>query len=140
MDRFSQILYDLGKELNIDLHVDQNRVCQINYRGTLHFQLEYLEPKEELLLAAFLCDVPPGKYRETLFHHCLVYNGIFPRVGTFGYSQKNNQLTYFTFIAAANLTGEKLSTHLEQFIQSALQWKDAVEGGKPLPTITTDRP
>ena len=46
MTRFEQILFDLGKEWEIELYPDQNRVCQLNYKGQLHIQLQYDERKE----------------------------------------------------------------------------------------------
>lgn len=134
MDRFSQILYDLGKELMTTLYIDPNGVCQINYKEQLHFQLQYQEAKEQLLVAAFLCEVPAGKYREKLFRQSLVHNGHFPKVGTLAYSERNNQLTFFEFLPVFNLTGEALSTFLETFVKHALEWKQAVENGTPLPT------
>lgn len=138
MDRFSQILYDLGLAIDTSLYVDPNGVCQLNYKDLLSVQLQYLEPKEQLLMAAFLCEVPPGKYREKLFSSCLVHNGEHPNVGTFGFSERNNQLTYFSFISAIELTGDKLLVRLDSFVENGLEWKDAVENGKPLPTI--DKP
>lgn len=134
MDRFSQILYDLGKEIQTDLFVDTNRVCQLNYKDQLSIQLQYLEPKELLLVAAFLCEIPPGKFREKLFRESLIHNDEFPRVGTLAFSERNNQLTFFEFVPAVELTGEKLFVFLETFVENALPWKEAVETGKPLPT------
>ena len=134
MDRFSQILYDLGEVINATLHIDQNGVCQLNYKDELSVQLQYLEPKELLLIATFLHEVPPGKYREKLFNSCLIHNGEYPRIGTLGYSERNNQLTFFEFLPATELTGEKLFAFLQTFFENALSWKEAVETGKPLPT------
>jgi uncharacterized protein YjfI (DUF2170 family) len=135
MNRFSQILYDLGLAIDASLHVDPNGVCQLNYENLLSVQLQYLEPKEQLLIATFLCEVPPGKYREKLFGSCLIQNGEYPMMGTFGFCERNNQLTYFFFISAIELTGEKLLLHLNSLIENSLRWKDAIENGKPLPTI-----
>lgn len=135
MDRFEELLYDLGKEIGVDLYPDQNRICQINYQDELHLQLQYDEPRVRLSLATFICEVPPGKYREKLFKETLKSNGEYPRMGTFGYSERNNMLTLFEYVPAMGLTGEKLFKTLQEFIEKALLWQDAVANGKPLPTI-----
>lgn len=136
MDRFSQILYDLGKEMNTDLYPDQHRLCQLNWQDQLHIQLEYEEAKERLLIGTFLCDVPPGKFREKIFREALKSNAAFPRIGTLAYSDRNNKLTLFEYVYADNLRSDKLFQLLQQFINKAHQWKEAIEKNRPLPGIT----
>lgn len=135
MDRFSQILYDLSLEVGggIKLYIDEHRVCQLNYDGKLHLQLHYDESKEQLMIASFICDVPPGKYREKLLKAALIANGDFPRMGTFGYMERNNKLTLFHYLSSEEATGPKVFNALNSFISKALEWKNAVEGGHPLP-------
>ena len=137
MDRFQQILYDLGKEIDVELYPDQNQICQINYHDQIHLQIIYEEAKERIMLATFICDVPPGKYREKLLKAALIQNGEYPRAGTFAYSERNNKLTLFTYTPAFELTGEKLHKKLDALIELASVWKDAVENGKPLPAPST---
>jgi len=134
MDRFSQVLYDLGLILEDSLYIDENRVCQLNYKDELHIQLQFEESKEQLLVGSFLCEVPPGKYREKLLKEALRFNEEYPRIGTLAYSERNNMLTLFETIPAAGLTGEKLFEWLERFIEEGKEWKNAVEGGHPLPS------
>ncbi|NGX58996.1 MAG: hypothetical protein KR126chlam3_00140 [Chlamydiae bacterium] len=133
MDRFSQILYDLGKQIDSSLYPDPNRICQLNYQDELHIQIQYDEPKEQIFLASFICDVPPGKYREKLLRAGLVSNNEYPRVGTLSFSEKNNKLTLIEYVPAPNLSGEKLFKILQEFIEKAKTWKDAVENGRALP-------
>lgn len=139
MDRFSEILYDLGKEIGVDLYPDENRICQLNFQDRLHIQLQYDEPSEKILIACFVCDVPPGKYREKLLKEALKSNALYPRLGTLGYSERNNKLTLFEYVHIPGLKGEKLFETLEAFIAKAVDWKEAVEGGKPLPTVEKKR-
>lgn len=136
MDRFSEILYDLGKEIGVELYPDQNRICELNYDDQFSIQLTYDETKEELTLATFICDVPPGKYREKLLSATLTANGEFPRVGTFGYSERNNKLTLFATLPSEKLRSDILFSFLEKFIEKTHSWKDAVENGKPFPITT----
>ncbi len=131
MDLFAQVLFDLGREIGVDLYPDANRICQINYQDELHIQLQYDEPKEQILIASFLCDVPPGKYREQLLRTALISNNEYPRMGTLAFSERNNKLTLFEYVSAKNLTVQTL----EKFIEKGHLWKDAVENGKPLPTV-----
>ena len=133
MERFAQILYDLGKEIHTDLYPDHNKVCELNYHDELRIQLQYEERTEQIFVGSFLCDVPPGKYREKLLRAGLVSNGEYPKIGTLAYSEKNNKLTLFEYIPAENLTGEKLFKFLEAFFEKGKSWKDAVENGRPLP-------
>lgn len=134
MDLFAQILFDLGKEIGVDLYPDSNRICQINYQDELHIQLQHDEAKEQILIASFLCDVPPGKYREQLLRAALLSNGEYPRIGTLAYSERNNKLTLFEMVPTQNLSTDKLYKLLEQFIEKGHNWKEAVEKGKSLPS------
>ncbi len=136
MDLFAQILFDLGKEVGIELYPDTNRLCQLNFNDEFHLQLQLEEAKEQLLIAAFLCDVPAGKYREKLFNAALIHNHDFPHFGTLAYSERNNQLTLFQYLPVQDLTGEKLFKFLSEFIEMGKSWRDAVENGRPLPTQT----
>jgi len=134
MDRFSQILYDLGQILEETLYIDENRVCQLNYNDELHLQMQYDEGKDQLLIGSFLCDVPPGKYREKLLKEALKTNGEYPRIATLAFSERNNKLTLFESLPAVGLTGEKLFEWLEKFIELGKEWKTAVESGRALPS------
>ena len=135
MDRFSQILYDLSEEIggHLKLYIDANGICQLNYKDILKLQLSYDEATEELLILSFICDVPPGKYREKLLKAALIANGAMPRIGTFGYSERKNQLCLFSYLPSEGATGETVFNTLQEFIEEALKWKDSVENGKPLP-------
>jgi hypothetical protein len=135
VDLFAQILFDLGREIGVDLYPDVNRICQINYQDELHIQIQFDEVKEQLLIASFLCDIPPGKYREQVLRSALISNGEFPRIGTLAYSDRNNKLTLFDTVSTKNLNPQALFKRLEQFIEKGHLWKEAIETGKPLPTL-----
>ena len=92
MDRFAIILSELSELIDIPLHPDQNRSCSLNVNNTMHVQLQEEENKDRLLLGAFIGELPPGKFREKLLIETLKENNLFPRVGTFSYSPRNNQL------------------------------------------------
>lgn len=135
MDYFSALLYDLGREFGEALYPDSNGICKLNYQGILHVQLEHFEQKKQILIASFLCEVPPGKYRELLFKEALKVNDKFPRIGTLAYSERNNQLTLFAFLPTFQLNAVQLFRFIEQFFLKALGWKEAVERGTPFPNL-----
>lgn len=140
MDRFGQILYDLGKEIGLDLYPDEHRICQLNYKDLFSIQLHYDEAKEQVLIATFLCEVPAGKFREKLLIASLKSNHAYPRIGTLAYSERNNQLTLFDYVSSKSLKPNELFSRLEPFIDKAKAWKEAVEKGKPLPEEESSAP
>lgn len=134
MDRFAEILFDLGKEMGSDLYPDEHRVCQLNYNDKLTVQILYDAFKEQLLIGAFLAEVPPGKYRESLLRAGLIHNAEEGSIGILAYSERNNQLTLYTTFHAVSAQAGPLHKLLLAFIDEALKWKTAVEKGGALPT------
>lgn len=133
MEPFAALLYDLSQIWKVDLHPDRKQLCRFNYNNELHIQLEFEEGKQRVLVATFLCDAPPGKYRELLFKASLKANFPYPRFGTLAYSERNNQLSLFYYVYLSGLDGQKFAHFLESFIQNALEWKQAVEKNQPFP-------
>jgi len=133
MDRFEEFLKELGRQIDVPLHPDTRRICRINVNQALHVQLEYDEGKERVLFATFLCDIPPGKFREEVFKEALKANGVFPRAGTLGFSDRNNKMALFDSLSIHERVGEKTTAFLFSFIETARQWKEAIEGGRTAP-------
>jgi hypothetical protein len=129
IDRFEELLNELGTEYNIALHPDKKGACKLKINETMHVQLECDGEKENLLIATFICDVPPGKYRENILKDALKANGPFPTNGTLAYSDRNNKLVLFSYMRMAQLTGKKLVAFLTVFLEKANQWKTGVETG-----------
>lgn len=136
MDRFAELLFDLSKLWNVELFADKKHFCRFHYKNELHVQLEFDEAKERILIASFLCEIPPGKYRENLLKEALKSNYIYPRVGTLAYSDRNNQLALFEYTYLQGLNAEKLAKILEKFFEKGHEWKIAVEKGTPLPSTS----
>lgn len=139
MDRFAQILYDLGSEMDLDLYPDPNRICQLNYHDELHIQIHFDEIKEEIIIACFLCEIPPGRYREKLLRAALISNNDYPRVGTLSYSEKNNKLTLVEKVYAPNMPSAKLHQIMQDFFDKGKTWKEAVEKGGLLPVQPSNK-
>lgn len=130
MDQFAIILHDLGTLIDVPLHPDHLRCCSLNVNNSMHVQLKEEENKDRILIAAFLGELPPGKFREILLKETLKENHIFPRVGIFCYSPRNNQLAFFTYVQMAGLRGDILADALEIFLDRAFSWKTALDTGQ----------
>ncbi len=130
MDRFAMLLADLSELIAVPLHPDHHRNCLLNINNVMPVQIQEEENKERLLIAAFLGELPPGKFREILLKEALKENNLYPRVGTFCYSPRNNQLAFFTYASLPPLTGSLLADVLETFLNRAFSWKKALETGQ----------
>ena len=129
MDRFQQLLNELSPLIELPLYAEKERAVRMKFADTLHLQLEEDEPKERLLLASFIHEIPAGKYRENLLKEGLKANAVYPRIGTLAYTERNNQLTLFEYIPTANLTGDKLADILAYFLEKARRWHQAIARG-----------
>lgn len=130
MDRFQEILRQLGEELHIPLHPDKHHVCRLNIQNLYHVQIEFEEAKERLLMMSFICEVPPGKFREIVLKEALRFNATFPRLGTLAYSDRNNRLALFQYVGPLEFSGPKLATSLTKFIEKMEDWKRALDQGR----------
>ncbi|MES2345670.1 MAG: CesT family type III secretion system chaperone [Chlamydiota bacterium] len=131
MDRFQQLLYDLGDLFEIPLYAEQNQKCRISINEELEVQLEYDGSKEKVLIATYCCEIPPGKFRENVLKETLKANGIFPRIGTYGYSEEKNKLALFEYVFLENLNSNQFADILAKFIDRATRVKKAIERGTP---------
>jgi hypothetical protein len=130
MDKFAIVLADLSALIDVPLHPDHNRCCALFINNALHIQLQEEDNKDRLLLACFIGELPPGKFRENVLKETLKENNLFPRVGTFCYSPRNNQLAFFTYIPLPTLSGDLLADMLETFLDRAFTWKTTLETGQ----------
>jgi hypothetical protein len=128
-DPFEALLQELSAELGIALHPDRKGACKLKINETFHVQLECDAHQENLLVAAFICDVPPGKYRENILRDALKANWPFPKNGTLAYSDRNNKLVLFSYFRLANVNGKKLAEFLTVFLDKANNWGIGVETG-----------
>ena len=130
MDRFAILLADLGALIQVPLHPDHLRCCNLSINGELHVQLKEDESNSRILVGAFLGDVPPGKFRENILKETLKENSLFPRMGTFGYSERNNQLALFSHVYFEGLRGDTMADFLEPFFEKAFSWRTALQTGQ----------
>ena len=129
IDRLQELLNELSVEFGVPLHPDKRGACQLKINNASSIQLEYDQKLENLLVATFICEVPPGKLRENILKDALKSNGPFPKNGTLAYSDRNHQLTLFTHLRLADLTGKKLAEFLLAFLEKSNHWRTGVETG-----------
>ena len=136
MDRFQELLNELSIQLGTSLHPDKRGACRLKM-NELHIQLECDPKQENLLVATFICELPPGKLRENILRDALKTNGPFPKNGTLAYSDRHNKLTLFTYLHLASLTGQKLAEFLFEFLDKANHWRAGVETGQTSQLVTS---
>lgn len=129
MDHFAILLADLGALIQVPLHPDHHRACCLSVNGELHVQLKE-DNKDRILVAAFVSEIPAGKFRENILTETLKENNLFPRVGTFSYSERNNQLALYAYVYFQGLDGDKMADFLEKFFEKAFSWKTALQTGQ----------
>jgi hypothetical protein len=130
MDRFAILLADLGTLIDVPLHPDHRRACTLLVNNQLHVQIKEEENKDRLLVATFVSEVPPGKFRENILKEALKENNLYPRLGTFSYSDRNNQLSFASYVSLAGLRGDNFADFLEKFFEKSFSWKVGIETGQ----------
>ncbi len=136
--RFQELIEELGTTLDIALHVDQLGACSMIFDEKLEVQIDKFG-EGDLLIAAFICPLPPGKFRENILLAALrANNHLYPRVGIFGYSERENQLALFQLIDMKDLTGDKIANALAEFVPAGLEWKNSIETKNAAPNEKSD--
>ena len=129
MNPFEQYIQELNRILGISLYAEKGYLCKLIIEGSLKLQLEHEPAEERILIASFLCELPPGKFREDVLKEALKANDSLNREGIFAYSGTNNSLVYFLYFSDT-LPSDQLAKTLLQFIEIAKKWKTAVETGQ----------
>lgn len=133
MDKFQELLWDLGELIDLPLHVDKNHACNLLLDEKLEVQMQVDEHGENLMLCAFLADVPPGRFRENVMKDALKVNGEYQPFGTLAFYEKKNILVLHQYLPLESLSGEKLSQALEVFLEEAAEWQQAITSGSSAP-------
>ena len=129
IDQFEALLKDLSPLVGTALHIDKTGGCKLSVNHSLHVNLQ-CDPKDRrLLMASFIGEIPPGKFRENLLKDALRANEASPFHEVLGYSERNNQLALFSYTSFEYLSADKLYQQLKQFVAKANEWKVAIETG-----------
>ncbi len=133
MDRFQELLWDLGEIINVPFHVDKNHACHIVLDGKLAVHMEMAQEEEKLLIGALLGEIPPGRFRENVLKESLKVNASPHSFGVLSYIEKKNTLILQTSLDPDHLNGEKLAEFLDSFIREAESWREAISQGNFAP-------
>lgn len=131
---FEELLHDLNRVFELNLHVDKHNACSIQIHPQLTIQLQLDLSQENLWVFAKLIEVPPGKFRENVFREALKANALpDPRIGVLCYLGLKNELALYQKYPLTILNGEKLSGFLGAFLEMADSWREAIFNGQPAP-------
>lgn len=134
-DPFEILIQELSASLNVPLHVDRNRACALNIHRQFTVQLQLDSAQEKLIIAAFICELAPGKFRENVLAEALKANYLpDPRTGILGYLAPQNRLTLHQHYPFASMTAQDLAMIVAGFIDYAQLWKDAIDQGQISPS------
>lgn len=133
MDRFQELLWDLGEIIEVPLHADKNHACEILLDDTLTIHLEMDSHGEDLVIGSFIAELPPGRFRENVLKESLKVNATYHEFGSLAYIEKNNILILHKNLPTDELTGQKLGDFLEMFIAEAESWRSAIVDGHAAP-------
>jgi hypothetical protein len=140
IDQFHELLFSLGEQLKLPLQPDKRGACKLNIRNLFSIQIEYEPSRDRILIASFLCDIPPGKLRENILKDALKANFPFPEMGSLGYCERNNKLALFLYVPLSGLSGEKCASILTAFIEKANAWREAVPLGQTSTLVESVKP
>jgi hypothetical protein len=129
MSAFEDLIQNLGSTLGISLQAEQDRFCKITFESGLSLQIEKMTTKEYLLVSSYLCEVPPGAFREDVLIKALKANHDPESLGSFAYLDKNNNLVLELYLPPS-IDANTLAGQISQFVEKGLKWKEAVCQGR----------
>jgi hypothetical protein len=139
IDRFSELLYELGKIFGLALLPDKSNACTIAI-APLSIQLELNQSQETLLLFTKIIALPPGKFRENVLIEALKANALpDPRPGIFGYFAMTNHLTLHQSFPLHILNGERLAGLFGSFFEWGESWHTSIQRGEKSPLILSPK-
>ncbi len=141
-DRFEELISELGKYLDLDLHTDHNHACRLRIRDRVDIQLQMDAAQENLLMVSFATEIPPGKFRENVLLEALKANGLpEPSHATLSYLSQNNHLVLHRIFPLNLLNAERLAGLFGEFLEQVESWKQAIESGQSAPvSVSRDLP
>jgi hypothetical protein len=128
MNFFEELIQKLGEALHTPLHAEKGYLCKLRIHDSLKVQIEHDSSSDQILMASFLIDLPPGKFREDTLKEALKANSQIDAFGTFAYSEKQNSLVLFLYLPSS-IDAELLQTALSKFIEKAMSWIAAIQSG-----------
>jgi hypothetical protein len=136
IDRFTELITELGEFLRVPLFVDRHRACALRVHGKTQIQMQLDTSEKNLLIASIAIEIPPGKFRENVLKDALKTNQLpDPRPATIGYLTINNHLTLHQSIPIEVLDGKRLAAYFGAFMTETESWIEAIRSGRSAPTL-----
>lgn len=130
MDKFHQLMEEVGQSLSIALKPDENNACRLHLKSEVEMQMEPDVEKDRLVIVALVGEVPAGKFREEVLKTSLKHNNSYPRIGNFAYSEKKHQLVCFATLPFSTLTAPQLIEEMTSLATQANSWLTGLKGGQ----------
>lgn len=133
IDRFSDLLNQLGKIFELPLHIDKSNACSILIPPII-IQLQLDSAQQNLFLFSKIIEVPPGKFRENVLREALKANSLpDPKAAIFGYIASTNHLALHQRYPLEILNGERLAGLFGAFYEIGEMWHRAIQSGQTAP-------
>ena len=139
MNRFNEIVFDLGELLEMPLHVDENNACQMIFDEEIAVTLEMDDADQVLFLVAPIVELPPGKFRVGTLFEALRANSIFPPVGYLTFLSDLMTLVLCDALEEERLEGEACLARIVAIKERAALWKKALDAGQMAPQEALQR-
>ena len=134
MEKFAQILYDLGQLIDEDLFPNEIGACRLNMNEKFSMQMQVDDSGKYLLIITAIAEISPGKYKENVLREALKENErMRGTMGDFGFSDKLGKLMHSTRLLLDEVTGSSLGDELELLVPYIESWYDAIKNGQAGP-------
>ncbi len=134
---FEDLIQELGTTLGLSFHLDPHGACCLQMNEKLRVQIEPDKQEDRIILAAFIGELNPGRFREDVLKEALKANAQFIGNGNagaiLGFSARHNQLACHTFLPILEISPEKLLASLTYLTEHALSWMEALQSGRAAP-------
>lgn len=140
MASFEELMEGLSEKVNRDLQIDKNGRVVLRIKDQINIQFEVDKTREEILIAAFVEELPPGKFREHILRDALKANSLYPeKHSILSYMQKENYLMIHQKFSMDQVTFEKFYESIQNISLRAFSWYEAIDNGRSCPDeeITT---
>lgn len=135
------VLQQLGEKLDLEIIPNLHGIARLMINEKLEVQFEVDVNGESLLIASFVSELPPGRFRERVLHDALKANHLIEEnLGTLSYLGAENSLILTLNVPMHGLNGEDLYELLSIFVARATAWQSAIDNGHPSPPDTNEVP
>ncbi len=122
------LIQELGEILGVSLSAEQGFLCKLNIKDKVKVQIEYEESSDRIILACFIAEIPPGKFREGVLSAGLKANYLDPSLGIFCYAEGPENLILQMYLPGSTQPA-LFATLLQQFTDKGIKWKEGLEQG-----------